>query len=167
MHRIAIYLFAFCSTLLAVACGRTPDTQVPARNTPAQTEKQTVNQNKTKTVILDAVVFSYLDRPIFDVFLNGKWVGDSGAYPATGGGTITGVTVQLGIQKITWRYADTGETVAAQNAPELAAVPRGHSYLAIHEYPNNTVELLTPQNYPSESARGTELSRNKGAKHGQ
>lgn len=106
------------------------------------------------TVTLDVVLFSYLDRPIFDVFTNGKAGQGSGVYPETGGGTISGVQLKLGFQKITWRYTDTGETIIAKNFPELKNVPAKSRYLAIYIYPDNTVELLTSQYYPGTSTRG-------------
>jgi hypothetical protein len=113
----------------------------------------------TATVSLDVVLFSYLSRPIFDVFLNGKDAGDSGAYPATGGGTIAGVQVPLGPQMVKWRYADTGETVTAINAPELQNVPKN--------YPDDTVEIFVSEHYPRPSARGEELARKGGATDGK
>jgi hypothetical protein len=119
------------------------------------------------TVSLDVVLFSYLSRPIFDVFLNGKDAGDSGAYPATGGGTIAGVQVPLGPQMVKWRYADTGETVTAINAPELQNVPKNSVFLALHIYPDDTVEIFVSEHYPRPSARGEELARKGGATDGK
>ena len=56
-------------------------------------------EEKPMTVTLDVVLFSYLDRPIFDVFVNNDVGHGSGVYPRTGGGTISGVKLKLGPQK--------------------------------------------------------------------
>lgn len=112
------------------------------------------------TVTLDVVLFSYLDRPIFDVFVNGKVGHGSGVYPHTGGGTVSGVQLPLGPQKITWRLGGpegmprNDELVTAKNLPELKDVPKTARYLAIYIYPDDTVELATTNYYPTASPRG-------------
>ncbi len=118
-------------------------------------------------VTLDVVLFSYLDRPIFDVFINGKVGHGSGVYPRTGGGTISGVQLPLGGQKVTWRYADTGETIVAKNVPELSDLSKDARYLAVYIYPDDTVELLTTPHYPRASPRGELEIRKLEAKHGK
>jgi hypothetical protein len=112
------------------------------------------------SVTLDVVLFNYLDRPIFDVYIDGK-VGDSSdPYPATGGGTITGVTLTLGPKKISWRLDGphgtprNGETVHAKNTPRLDDVPRDTHYLAMHVYPDETVELVISSHYPRATDKG-------------
>ena len=111
---------------------------------------------KPKTVSLDLVLFNYLDRPIFDVFVSGNGGHSTGVYPQTGGGTITGIQLLVGPQKVTWRYSDTGKKVTAKNTPELQDVPREAVFLAVHIYPDDTVELVPSQHYPRPSSRGEE-----------
>jgi hypothetical protein len=122
---------------------------------------------KPMTVTLDVVLFSYLDRPIFDVFMNGDVGHGSGVYPQTGGGTVSGVKLKLGPQKVTWRFTDTGETVAAKNMPELKDVPRSARYLAIHIYPDDMVELVPAEYYPGISPRGEIEVKKIGGKNGK
>jgi hypothetical protein len=115
---------------------------------------------KPMTVNLDVVLFSYIDRPIFDAFINGKAGSGSHGMPAVGGGTIAGVAIPLGLQKVTWvldgpaGMARNGDKVTAKNSLELKDVPQGHRYLAIHIYPDDTVELVTSLHYPRPSERG-------------
>lgn len=111
-------------------------------------------------VVLNVVLFSYLDRPIFDVFIDGKAGESSGVYPETGGGTIVGVRLALGPKTVTWRLdgpqgmARNGDTVSSKNALQLNAVVAGARYLAIHIYPDDTVELTSSVHFPQPSARG-------------
>jgi hypothetical protein len=115
---------------------------------------------KPMTVTLDLVVFSYLNRPIFDVFISRKGGDSSGVYPETGGSTIAGVQLPLGPQTVTWRLggpegmARNGETVTAKNKPELKDVPKSAVFLALHIYPDDTVEITLDQHYPRPSPRG-------------
>ncbi|MEO7577790.1 MAG: hypothetical protein ABIT83_09250 [Massilia sp.] len=118
------------------------------------------------TVTLDVVVFSYLDRPIFDVFIDGKVGESSGVYPETGGSTVAGVALDLGPKKVSWRLdgpkgtARNGDTVVAKNALSLAPPPPGSKYLGVHIYPDDTAELVASQFYPQPSKRGeTEIAR--------
>lgn len=132
-------------------------------------------QKMPKTVVLDMVLFSYLDRPIFDAFLNGKG-GDStfGDPEAAGGSTITGVSVPLGPQRVTWRLdgpegmSRNGELVVARNVPLLTEVPPKARFIAVHIYPDDTVELLLSEHYPRPSARGEqEIEKYRRRRHGQ
>ena len=128
---------------------------------------------KPMTVTLDVVLFSYLDRPIFDVFINGKAGDSSGVYPETGGSTISGVMIPLGPQRVTWTLGgpegmvDNGKIVAAKNQPLIKDVPSMSRYLAIYIYPDSTVELLTSQYYPGTSARGEAEIKILRAKNGK
>lgn len=112
------------------------------------------------SITLDVVLFSYLDRPIFDVFISGKAGDSSGVYPETGGSTISGVQLKLGPQKILWTLggpeglARNGEVVTAKNQPELKDAAPNAKYVAIHIYPDDTVELFTSKYYPGPSPRG-------------
>lgn len=115
---------------------------------------------KTMKVALSVVLFSYLDRPIFDAFIDGKAGQSSGVYPYTGGGAITNVTLELGPKKVSWRLGGpqgmprNGETVFNKNPLMLSSVVAGAKYLAIHIYPDDTVELITTVHFPEVSTRG-------------
>jgi len=62
-------------------------------------------------VYFDVNLKSYLDRPIFDVFVGGRDVGVAGGPPHAGpGGLMTSVQFRLGPQSVSWRDAGTGAT---------------------------------------------------------
>lgn len=115
---------------------------------------------KPMTVTLDLVLFSYLRHPIFDVFIDGKGGDSSGVFPETGGSTISGVQLTLGPKHVTWRLdgpegaAGNGQTIVAKNFVQLLNIQPNSRYLALHIYPDNTIELLTSQYYPQPSPRG-------------
>lgn len=120
-------------------------------------------QARPTAVSLDVVLFSYLDRPIFDVHLNRTDIGVAGAWPYSGRGTMTGVRVPLGLQKISWRLdgpkgtPKNGETVVARNLLLLKEVPRNSVFLGVHIYTDDTVELMPSEHFPEMSARGFEF----------
>lgn len=118
-----------------------------------------------RRVTLDLVLFNYLNRPIFDVSIDGKDSGVSSPYPKTGGGTISGVTLELGPKIVHWRLDGpegmprNGDRVNATNAPTLSSVPDGACFLAVHIYPDYTVELIPTVHYPQETDKGQEMQR--------
>ena len=117
-----------------------------------------------RSVSLDVVTFNYWNRPIHDVFIDGKSGDSSTAYPQTGGSTISGVKLRLGPKQVTWKLSGkrgtprNGETVTARNALELRNVPKDAVFLAIHIYPDETVELITSRHYPGETEKGTSMA---------
>jgi hypothetical protein len=116
-------------------------------------------------VYLNISLFSYLDRPIFDVRMNGT---DFGAAPAHGFYGTNDImimqSIRLGRQVVTWRLdgaagtARNGETVEAKNQPIFTEVPRGIKWLGLHIYPDETVELKVS------SGTGDELQSERGRK---
>ena len=120
-----------------------------------------------KTVTLDLVLYSYLPRPIFDVFVNRKGGDSSGVYPETGGSTISGVVIPIGPQRVTWRWSETGETVAAKNVPTLVDVAPDAKFVSLHIYPDETVEFLTSRHYPRPSPRGEIEIQKMGGRRGK
>ena len=125
------------------------------------------------TVNLDVVLFSYLDRPIFDVYLNRTDIGVAGPWPYSGRGTMTGVQVPLGPQKISWRLdgpkgtPGNGETVISKNLPSLKDVPRRSVFLGVHIYADDTVELIPSEHFPDVSVRGRDFDLQWRRRHGQ
>lgn len=128
---------------------------------------------KQETVSFDVVVFSYVNRPIFDVLANGRLV--AGALSAHGGGQslMTGVTFPIGPQTVTWRLdgpegmVGNGDTVAAVNQPVLAHPKPEQSYLGIHIYPDGVVEFVPSDGWPDATERGEAISRAAGAANGK
>lgn len=111
-------------------------------------------------VALNVVLFNYLDRPISNVLVDGKMGFSSRPYPSTGGGMVTGVSVELGPKTVTWRLSGpagtprNGETVSNKNSLRLDSVMLGAKYLGIHIYPDDTVELITSIAVPEATQRG-------------
>lgn len=128
---------------------------------------------KDMRVVLDLVVFSYLDRPIFEVNVDGKGDEVSGVYPRTGKSTTTGVEFNLGPKKVTWRLDGrkgtprNGEVVQNKNPLELTQVLPGAQFLAVHIYPDDTVELVTSVHFPHASARGDKEIAKMDDRHGK
>jgi len=128
---------------------------------------------RTKNMSLDVVLFSYLDRPIFDVVLNQTDIGVAGPWPFSGRGTMSGVVVPIGLQKISWRLdgpkgmAGNGSTVAAKNMPALQDLSQSAAYLGVHIYSDETVELIASQHYPDMSARGKEFDLHWRRRHSE
>ncbi|MBD8563523.1 hypothetical protein IFU01_04480 [Oxalobacteraceae sp. CFBP 8763] len=123
---------------------------------------------KPMKVTLNVVLFNYLNRPIFDVFIDGKVGRGSDAYPATGAGIITGVPFDLGPKTVTWRLDGpkgtprNGETITNKNPLRLDTVKQGARYLGVHIYPDDTVELTTSISIPDWSARGAAMAQEHG-----
>lgn len=115
--------------------------------------------------VSSVVLFNYLDRPIFDVLIDGKVGFGSDAYPSTGGGIITGVRFDLGPKTVSWRLdgpAGTprnGDTVHNRNLLRLDSTVPGARYLGVHIYPDDTVELITSVTLPDKSERGIAFHR--------
>lgn len=117
---------------------------------------------------LNVVLFNYLNRSIFDVYIDGKVRDSSDAYPATGGGMITGISFDLGPKTVTWRLDGpggtprNGETVTNKRPLRLDTVVQGAKYLGVHIYPDDTVELTTSIGTPDWSPRGVAMAREYG-----
>jgi hypothetical protein len=127
---------------------------------------------KPMKVVLNVVVFSYWDRPIFEVNIDGEVDEASGAYPNTGKGVTGGVELTLGPKKVTWRLDGpeglprNGETVVNKNRLELINILPGAQYLGIHIYPDETVELSTSVGRPGPSVKGLSEVAKGGRNHG-
>jgi hypothetical protein len=117
----------------------------------------------SKEITLDVVLYSYLNRPIFDVLLNDGDIGVANAYG--GGGVMTGVAIPFGHQTLTWRLggprgmAHNGETVVVKNSLNLTKdqIPPKAEYLGVHIYPDGTAELTFSQYIPEISPRGQKI----------
>ena len=124
-------------------------------------------------VSLDVVLFSYLPRPIFEVYLGKTWIGAAGPYPRSGTGTVTDVEIELGVQEVRWRLdgpkgmPGNGDRISAANTVKLDVAPANATYLAVHVYPGNSVELVTSPHYPELSARGQAFDQEWRRTHGK
>lgn len=105
-------------------------------------------------VVLHLVVFSYWDRPIIEINVDGMGDEASAAYPNTGKGVTAGVPLNLGPKKVTWRLGGpeglprNGNTLVNKNRIELVAITPGAKYFGVHIYPDETVEFSTSVGRP-------------------
>ena len=159
--------FTFVLVLLLGGC-------VPAEPTSTTQQITTVNSKKPKSVVMSVALFGYQDRPIFDVYMNGVDIGVSAGQPFRGNaGISTGTNVQLGPQVVTWRLGgpegapNNGDTVKAVNQPIFTDPGEAFSYLGVHIYPDNTVELVPEKFWPESTAKGLEINREWIQKHGK
>lgn len=112
-------------------------------------------------IVLSVVLYSYVDRPIFEVLLNGSDIGGARAYGG-GIGIMTGETIPFGSQTLTWRLDGpkgtprNGDTVKVKNTLVISKeqVAPNTRYIGVHIYPDETAELTFSQYIPEVSARG-------------
>lgn len=127
-------------------------------------------EEKPMDVYLNISIFSYLDRPIFDVFMNKtNFIGAEARAFYGSNGVMLGQKITLGEQKVTWRYADTGETKFAKNTPILKEIPNDIKWLALHIFDDDTVEITLSKGTPDEleSPRGKAIIEAWEKAHGQ
>jgi hypothetical protein len=125
-------------------------------------------------MVLDLVLFNYLDRPIFAVNVDGIGYEVSDAYPATGKSTTTGFAFTLGPKIDTWQLDGpkgtprNGEIVQNKNALELthSQIVPGAKFISVHIYPDDTVELITSTHFPRSTARGEKEAATVHDRHG-
>jgi hypothetical protein len=123
---------------------------------------------RSMKAVLNVILYNYLNRPIFDVFIDGKVGRGSDAYPSTGGGMITGVSFDLGPKKVTWRLDGpegtprNGETVMNKNPLRLENIVQGAKYLGVHIYPDDTVELIASVSIVGILERGIAMAQEYG-----
>ncbi|USX11314.1 hypothetical protein NHH88_16460 [Oxalobacteraceae bacterium OTU3CAMAD1] len=130
---------------------------------------------KDMRVVLDLVLFNYLDRPIFAVNVDGVGYEVSGAYPETGKSTTTGFALTLGPKVVTWKLDGpkgtprNGETVQNKNALALtqSEIVPGAKFISVHIYPDDTVELVTSAHFPRATARGEKAAAKMDDRHGK
>lgn len=121
--------------------------------------------SNAEAIDIDISTYSYIERPIFDIYSNKITIGAAG-----GGSVIANARIKLGPQIVTWRLGGpkgmvrNGETVTAKNAPVLASPPRAARYLGIHIYPDETVEFIYSEFLPERTDRGEALLRQQAEK---
>lgn len=125
---------------------------------------------------LNISLYSYLDRPIFDVYMNGTDFLSAAAHAFYGSnGVMLAQTITLGPQKVTWRLDGpegmerNGEVVTAKNSPILKDIPKDIKWLALHIYDDDTVEITLSKGTPDEldSARGLKIIKDSDRNHGK
>lgn len=165
-HRLHLMAWQVLLAVALAACSQQHDEV-------AQTGKNMAD-SKQDVVYLNVSMLSYYERPIFDVKLNGIDIGAAGAPPhGDHAGVMAGVAVPLGPQVITWRLggpeglAGNGDTIRAVNIPILARPESKQSYLGVHIYPDNTVDVIPVQYWPTNTDKGDAFIKAWESKHGQ
>lgn len=112
---------------------------------------------KPMRTYLDISLFSYLDRPVFDVLMNKTNFMGAVAHAFYGSnGAMLRQPVTLGPQTVTWVLDGpegsqrNGELVTAKNKPVLSEVPVDAKWLAFHIYDDDTVEIKLSKGTPDE-----------------
>ena len=93
------------------------------------------------------------------VKLNGSEIGG-------GGGGMNTSPVKIGPQEITWEESNSYKLHQAKNQVTLAEEDLNEmKYLAVHLYPDDTVEITTSNNWPNPTEKGVkwlnQLKNNK------
>ena len=136
----------------------------------------TACEAKPMTVNLNISLFNYSDRSIFDIYMNKTDFMGAPAHGFYGSNSIMlEQVITLGPQKVTWRLDGpegmprNGETVTAKNTPILAEIPKGVKWLALHIYPDDTVEITLSKGTPDEhnTVRGLKIIETWEKTHGK
>lgn len=120
-------------------------------------------RNMQNEVVLNVVMYSYLNRVITDIIFNGTDLGVANKYGGTG--TMTGVRVPIGVQSLKWTLdgpegmARNGETVKIKNKLVVSAeqIPPGTRYVGLHLYPDDTADLTFAEFIPERTPRGLKI----------
>jgi hypothetical protein len=123
-------------------------------------------KEKKMKMFLNISLFSYLDRPIFDVIMNGTDFGGALEHSFYGSNAVMiDQPIALGKQMVTWRLdgpegaPGNGDTVIAKNVPLLQEIPKEIKSLGLHIYADNTVEIILSRGLRAEqqSERGRKI----------
>lgn len=116
-----------------------------------------------KEIVLNVVMYSYVDRVITDIIFNGTDLGVANKYGGTG--TMTGVRIPFGIQTLRWNLdgpegmARNGELVEMKNKIVISAeqIPPGTRYVGLHLYRDDTAEVTFAEFIPERTPRGEKI----------
>lgn len=103
-----------------------------------------------KTYYLGTTSFLYdLSYNSYMVKLNGSEVG--GGF----GGALNSAPVKLGSQVVTWQESNSDRLHKAKNIVVLRREDlKNKHYLAVHLYPDDTIEITTSENWPQATEKG-------------
>jgi hypothetical protein len=115
---------------------------------------------------LNISLFNYLDRPIYDVDMNGTNFMSAVDHDFHGSDSVMVMQpITFGLQTVTWKLAGpegmprNDGLVTAKNKPILNEMPTGTKWLALHIYDDDTVEIKLSKGTPVEleTERGRKL----------
>jgi hypothetical protein len=124
---------------------------------------------KTMCSYLNISLFNYIDRPIFDVRMNETSFMGAAANGFYGANAVMVMQeITLGLQRVSWRLdgpegmPGNGEVVTAKNCPVINKVAESVRWLALHIYPDNTVEIMLSDGSPDklQTERGLKIIQN-------
>lgn len=130
---------------------------------------------KKMKMFLNISLFSYLDRPIFDVIMNGTDFGGALEHSFYGSNAVmVDQPIALGRQMVSWRLdgpegaPGNGDTVIAKNIPLLQEIPKDIRSLGLHIYADDTVEIILSRGLRAEqqSERGRKIVQEWRSKNG-
>lgn len=125
------------------------------------------NKTMKNGIVLDVVLYSFIDRPIFDIYLNGTDIGVAGPYGGTS--IVTEVSIPYGKQSLSWRLdgpkgmAGNGDAAALKNEVIIHPGQISHDtfYMGVYLYPDNTAEVTFSKHIPGNSKRGEAIFKEK------
>jgi hypothetical protein len=112
-----------------------------------------------KYIVLDVVMYSYVDRVITDIIFNDTDLGVMNRYGSTG--TIVGVGIPFGLQTLQWTLGGpkgtprNGDVVDVNGKLTIyrQQIPEGTRYLGLHLYPDDTAEVTFDAFLPQRKQR--------------
>ena len=123
-----------------------------------------------KEIEITVVLYSFLDRSLFNIILNGSDIGVTSAYGTTS--MVTGVIVPMGEQSLKWTLdgpkgkARNGEVVSLKNKVVIkpSDIPAKADYMGVYLYPDDTAEFTFTEYIPRReaTARAEKLTKEQG-----
>jgi len=116
-----------------------------------------------KEIVLNVVMYSYVDRVITDIIFSGTDLGVANKHGGTG--IMTGVRIPYGNQTLEWTLdgpegmARNGERVKMKKKIVISPkqVPQGTQYIGLHLYPDDTVDITFAKTIPDRTPRGEKI----------
>lgn len=106
---------------------------------------------------INVSLFNYLDRPIFDVMMNGEHFMSAAAHGFYGGNAVLAMQeITLGRQVVSWKLdgpeqmSGNGDLITAKNVPVITEIAERMKWLGLHIYPDYTVEIKLSAGTPDE-----------------
>ncbi len=97
---------------------------------------------------INVSLFNYLDRPIFDVMMNGEHFMSAAAHGFYGENAVLAMQeITLGRQVVSWKLdgpeqmSGNGHLITAKNVPVITEIAERMKWLGLHIYPDYTIEI--------------------------